>query len=286
MKRVDITSNARNAKQLFPCMFIALTLLFSCNQEVTPPDFTADDTESASSDALEDSYLDEGDDLSAEGFATNDAEGGKVSSDERLACATLSHDGTKESGTLRLDFGDGCKDPRGNVRRGAIVVVHEGRWNISGTRWRLSYEGYSINGIGIEGTREITVISVTDSLATYDVVLTGGRITWVDGRIATREVNRRREHERHGNHLLDRLIIYGTAQVTFRNGRGYSIEILERLIYRRACAAEGVILPVSGVKLIKHGDRELKVDYGDGTCDNIVTLINKNGRSIRYEVGK
>ena len=43
---------------------------------------------------------------------------------------------------------------------------------------------------------------------------------------------------------------------------------------------------MKGVKFIKHGNRELTVDYGDGTCDNIVTLTNKNGRTVRYEVGK
>ncbi|HWA35059.1 MAG TPA: hypothetical protein VG737_13050, partial [Cyclobacteriaceae bacterium] len=69
------------------------------------------------------------------------------------------------------------------------------------------------------------------------------------------------------------------------SGEGYSIEILERLIYRRACAALGILIPSSGVKLIKSGDRELTVDYGDGSCDNFVTITNKNGRTIRYEVG-
>jgi hypothetical protein len=28
------------------------------------------------------------------------------------------------------------------------------------------------------------------------------------------------------------------------------------------------------------------VDYGDETCDNIVTITNKNGRTWEYTVGK
>ena len=290
MKTVNInhTLHALTNKAIVVCLSMALTLMVSCKNDEATPDFSAEDTESASSDALEDTYFDDTDDLMTGALEEEDAaqSGGKISTDERLVCATRERTGTKEAGSLRVDFGDGCTDPRGNVRKGAIVVEHAGRWNEAGSILNISYENYSINGASMEGNRKVTVISVIDSTTTYDVVLTGGKITWPDGRVATREVNRRREHERHLNHLLDRLIIYGTAQGTFRNGRGYSIEILERLIYKRACIAEGVIIPVSGVKLIKHGDRELTVDYGDGTCDNVVTLTNKDGRTVRYEVGK
>jgi hypothetical protein len=270
----------------FLVLGLSFTLLVSCNNDETTPDLSVQEIEDANLDAIEDSYFDDGDDMITEAFTSTDADlsGGRVYSDERLLCAAVTISGSKAEGSLRVDFGTGCTDPRGNVRTGAIVVVHKGNWNEAGSQWVISFEEYSINRIKIEGTRKVTVSSVTDTLTVYEVVLTGGQVTWPDGRIATREVNRRREHERNENNLLDRLIIYGTAQGTFRNGRGYSIEILERLIYRRVCAAEGVIIPVSGVKLIKHGDRELTVDYGDGTCDNMVSLTNKNGRTVRYEV--
>lgn len=282
--------HALTGKIFIFCLSMALTLLVSCNNDEAAPDFSAEDTESASTDALEDTYFEDSDDLMTEALAEEEGfSGGKISAatkDERLTCATRERVGSKEAGSLRVDFGNGCTDPRGNVRRGALVVEHTGRWNVPGSILNISYDNYSVNGVTMEGNRKVTVLSVEDSTFTYDVVLTGGKITWPDGKVATRDVKHRREHERHLNHLLDRLIIYGTAQGTFRNGRGYSIEILERLIYRRACLAEGVIIPTSGVKLIKHGDRELTVDYGDGTCDNIVTLTNKNGRTVRYEVGK
>jgi hypothetical protein len=274
-----------NTKQLF-YVFIA-TFLFTlgaCNQDETP-DFSPEDTEDASLDAIEDSYFDDADDLVGEAFAgTEGASNGKKATDERLTCATVAYEGDGTSGTLRIDFGDGCTDPRGNVRTGAIVVTHSGAWNVAGSSWSIAFEDYTINQFQIEGSRTVTVVSYTEELSVLDVVLVGGRVTWPDGRVATREVSRRREHERNENNLLDRLIIYGTAQGTFRNGRGYSIEILERLVYTRTCAAEGVFIPVSGVKLVKKGVRELTIDYGDGTCDNTVTLTNKNGRSVSYEV--
>lgn len=290
MKTASITNALNALKGKFPLLFmsIMITLLVSCNNEDTAPDFTAEDTESAGFDAMDDYYFDDADDIATEALASEDSDpsGGRVSLDERLTLAVVTHIGTKESGSLKVDFGEGCTDPRGNVRKGAIVVKHEGTWNEAGAHWSITFVAYSINGVSIEGTRTVTVVSATDSLITCDITLVGGIITWPDGRVATREVNRRREHERHENHLLDRLIIYGNAQGTLCNGRGYYIEIVEPLIYDRSCAAEGVIIPVKGKKFIKHGNRELTVDYGDGTCDNMVTLTNKNGRTVRYEVGK
>ena len=286
MLNMNRTMHALAGKTILLGLSMALTLLVSCNNDEATPDFSAEDTESAGSDAVEDTYFEDADDMMTDALEEDDAAnaGGKVSTDERFSCASRERAGTKESGSLRIDFGSGCTDPRGNTRKGVIVVEHAGRWNEPGSVLNISYENYSVNGIGIEGNRKVTVLSVVDSTTTYDVVLTGGKITWPDGRVATREVNHKRERERHLNNLLNRLIIYGTAQGTFRNGRGYSIEILERLIYSHACLAQGVAIPVSGIKFIKHGDRELTVDYGDGTCDNIVTLTNKNGRTVRYEV--
>lgn len=283
------TNNALHmtSKNLFYAFLAAFIFtLAACHQDETPG-FSSEDTEDASLDAIEDSYFDDADDLVGEAFAAAEgAVNGKKATDDRLSCATVTYDGDGSTGILRIDFGDGCIDPRGNNRSGVMVITHTGAWNLAGSTWSISFYGYIINEHAIEGTRTVTVVSYTEQLSVYDVVLVGGRITSPDGRVATREVTRRREHERNENNLLDRLIIYGSAQGTLRNGRGYSIEILEPLVYTRTCAAEGVFIPVSGVKFVTKGLRELTIDYGNGACDNLVTLTNKNGRTVEYEVKK
>jgi hypothetical protein len=271
---------------LMSMMSTTLSVMVSCSNDDSEPDFSSDDKESTTADASEDFYFEDGDDMAFEAFTQEDAEGGRVSTDERLACAVRTHTGTKENGALRIDFGDGCTGPHGNVRKGAIVISHVGLWNAVGTQWTITFDNYSINDIKIEGTRTVLVTVVTEALITHEIELVGGKVTWPDGRTATREASHKREHERHADHSLDRLIINGTAEGTLRNGNAYSVEILEGLIYSRACGAQGVRIPVSGKKLIIHGNREVTIDYGDGTCDNIVTLTNKLGRSITYEVGK
>jgi len=288
MKTVNFTNLRYALKGRLALLLVGtmITLLVSCDNDDATPDFATEDTESAGLDAKDDYYFDDADDLATEALSTNDESNGRTSEDERLACATVTRIGTKEAGTTTIDFGAGCTDPRGNIRTGSIVVVHTGRCDVTGSAWTITFVNYTINGLSLQGTRTVKVVSVTDSLIVYDVTLIGGIITWPDGRFATREVHRRREHHRNENHLLDRLIIYGTAQGALCNGRGYVIEILEPLVYDRSCAAEGVFIPVQGVKFIKHGNRELTVDYGDGTCDNTVTLTNKNGRTVRYTVEK
>ena len=265
---------------------LAITFFVSCNDEpsVTPD---AEDSETALFDSQEDYYGDDGDDVALTVLGEDEGIGSKTSTDSRLTCAVVTRTGSKEAGSISVDFADGCTDPRGNVRRGRIVITYAGRWNIPGSSWTIRFEGYSINGIAIAGTRTVTNISEsTEGIQSFTVELEDGTMTWPDGSIARRRLHHRREVHRDGNNILNRLIIYGTAEGNHRNGRVFYIEILEPLIYDRECASEGTIIPVEGKKLIKHGEREITVDYGDGTCDNVVTITNKNGRTWRYEVKK
>lgn len=256
-----------------------------CSNVDTASDFSAEDSDDVSSEAIDDSANDDAEDLAFTALSSNEVLGGKISSsDDRFTCAEVSRTGDKAAGSLRIDFGDGCTDKRGRVRRGAIVITYSGVWSEAGSSWSVSFENYFINDVNIAGTRKVKNISTDTLRRRFQVDLEDGTATWPDGRIARRRLNHIREHERGNNNILLRLIIYGTAEGNHRNGRGYQIEILEPLVYERACAAEGVIIPVKGKKLIKHGNRQITVDYGDGTCDNVVTLINVNGRTKEIRI--
>lgn len=266
---------------------LAITFFVSCNHDdpsVTPD---AEDSETALFDSQEDYYSDDGDDIAFTVMEEDAGIGSKTSTDSRLACAVVTRSGSKESGSISVNFGTGCTDLRGNVRRGIIIVTYTGRWNIPGSSWSVRFENYSVNNIAITGSRTVTNISqAAEGVQSFSVELEDGTMTWPDGSIARRRLHHRREIERDGNNILNRLIIYGTAEGNHRNGRGFYIEILEPLVYDRRCASEGTFIPVSGKKLIKHGEREITVDYGDGACDNFVTITNKSGRMWRYEVKK
>ncbi len=261
-------------------------MLASCTEEAVNADNLLEDQESVESDDGDDFYLDDAEDI---GFALLEEEtnsGGKVGeeTDERVACAVVTRIGSAEAGTITIDFGDGCTGPRGNVRQGTIVINFTGRRSVAGSFWTVEFVDYTINGISVSGTITVTNISENGALV-FKLDMENGVLTWPDGSIARRRFHRIRTHERDENNLLDRLIVFGTAEGNHRNGRGFQIEIIEPLVYNRRCVPEGVFIPVEGVKLIKHGERQITVDYGDGRCDNTVTITNKNGRTWEYTVG-
>lgn len=283
---VSAETKRLNLRLIYIIVGLAAWLLVSCdNNEVGLNNDLLDD-ESTQFEAEDDFFLEDVDDMAGFSLAQESSSGGKVATDRRFDCAVVTRTGDENSGTIVIDFGDGCPGPRGHIRRGKIIIEYTGRYFVPGSSWTTSFEDYSIDSVKVEGTRNVTNITdEANDFFTFDVVMEDGAMTWPDGRKATRRVHHRRDEHRDENHLLDRLIVYGTAEGNHRNGRGFYIEILEPLVYKRECREEGVFIPVEGVKLIKHGQREITVDYGDGRCDNIVTITNKNGRSWEYEVG-
>ncbi|MDH4058758.1 MAG: hypothetical protein OEU76_08330 [Cyclobacteriaceae bacterium] len=264
----------------------------SCTEDKVDADTTLEDQESVQLDNMDEYYLEDADNLVSNVLEQESGStGGKIATDDeedsRLVCAEITRTGTEESGTIIIDFGDGCEDKRGNIRTGKIIVEFSGRWFLPGSFWSIEFVNYTINGVSISGIRRVNNISESEDSLVFEIKMEA-TIIWPDGTEVTRKIHRKRHRELHDNNILDRLIAYATEDINHPKGRGFSVEILEPLVYSEACAEEGVIIPVEGVKLIKFGNgrRQLTVDYGDGTCDNVVAITNKDGRTWRYEVGK
>ena len=264
----------------------------SCTEDKVDADTTLEDQESVQLDNMDEYYLEDADNLVSNVLEQESGStGGKIATDDeedsRLVCAEITRTGTEESGTIVIDFGDGCEDKRGNIRTGKIIVEFSGRWFLPGSFWSIEFVNYTINGVSISGIRRVNNISESEDSLVFEIKMEA-TIIWPDGTEVTRKIHRKRHRELHDNNILDRLIAYATEDINHPKGRGFSVEILEPLVYSEACAEEGVIIPVEGVKLIKFGNgrRQLTVDYGDGTCDNVVAITNKDGRTWRYEVGK
>ena len=282
--------------------FVACVFLMSCDNNKF--DFASSDSENVENEAVSDSYADDADDISSVALSADDATlNGKVSSNgrrvfkvtdpaKRLDCAEVSielaadNSTTTPKGTITIDFGTGCTDARGNVRKGIIRIKYNGRRFLPTSTVETTFEGYYINDVKIEGTRTVTNISgSTESAPKYTIVLVGGKTTWPDGTFATREVNRTREWIRATTPLLDSWIITGTASGTNRKSRVYSMEITKPLVFKRECASSRkVSIAVEGTKELTVDGKLVVIDYGDGTCDNKVT-ITINGTSKEVEVG-
>ncbi|MEQ8303431.1 MAG: hypothetical protein RIB47_08575 [Cyclobacteriaceae bacterium] len=293
----------RTTKKLGFSLIVALMVFFSACNEDGGIDLTVDDSASVENEATTDSYFEETDDLALIAVASDDATktGGKVGTggrkiginDFRLACdgvevtIEVADDSTPESpkGTITIDFGDGCEDARGNVRKGIIIINYEGRRFLPGSVIVTTFEGYEINGVKIEGKRTVTNVSGSlEEFPKFNIVVENGKATWPDGTFATREANRTREWIRAVNPLNDEWSVTGTAAGTNRNGTVYTMEVKEALVYKRECAVlNRIFMAVKGVKVLQVGDRVITIDYGDGECDRIVK-VTINGESREVEV--
>jgi len=198
--------------------------------------------------------------------------------DDRLACADVTHD--KENQTITIDFGDGCEDPRGRVRAGIINISYTGRRFLPGSVIITTFDNFSIDSIKIEGTRTVTNITeiVDDHLSRpkFSITLVDGKMTWPDGTFATRNIDRVRTWVRALNPLDDEHHIDGTANGINKEGVDYSVVITETLVFKRRCRLEEtrVFIPVSGIKEINKGGQVYVVNFGDGHCDNIITVTH------------
>jgi len=284
---------------------LALTVmvfLASCSDDKF--DFSNNDSQNVENEAATDGYFEDADDMATLAVSADEsaASGSRVSAngrggvkpagDLRFNCATVTFEFAADNsqsiphGYITIDFGAGCTDSKGNVRKGIIVVEFIGKRFLSGSKIITTFDGYSINGVQIEGIRTVTnVTGSTEASPKFSIVLEGGKATWPDGSTATREVNRTREWIRGINPLLDEWVVDGTAAGTNRNGGIYQVDITTPLVYKRECAINNkVFMAVEGVKVLTvDNNKVITIDYGTGECDKIVT-VTINGQSRTVEV--
>jgi len=255
------------------------------NEEVGP---AAADVQEAESDVAIESSYSEVEELSFSGIFATSQLGGRIEQDPRLACATV---GMVENPTgvftVTIDFGTGCEGPDGRIRKGIIKVTHDGQIWAFGSQITVELTGFSINDVLIEGTRVVTNKTTgTSPGIVHEITMTGGKVTWLDGTFATRNVTRVRTWIRDSvSPLNDEVWIGGSANGTNRNGVSYSMQITNNLVFKASCIAGKIFIPVSGTKEIITDKVTVLVDFGDGTCDRLAT-VTVNGRSKEVTINQ
>jgi len=286
--RMKTIRNLFILKSASPLVMAILLTLASCNK--------TDDASfsSLNSETAIDSKVDEVNDIASAALNSNDAISGRVEDrDDRLECATVVKEvgNTKDAGKITLTFNGGCKDDDGDLRTGKIIITWSGgRWFIPGSTHTITLESYTVNGVVMEGTRTVKNVSTTASPLTW-TIQGSHKSTWADGTSASRTVNRTRQWVRSSTSpFQDKWIISQTdpnipaATGTNRNGKNYSVQITTPLQYVAACGRR-VHIPVIGLKTVTVDTEIFTVNYGDGTCDNLIT-VTKNGVSKTVKVDK
>ncbi|MBR9998477.1 MAG: hypothetical protein KFF73_05865 [Cyclobacteriaceae bacterium] len=192
--------------------------------------------------------------------------------DERIRCGIKTHD--FENNTIIIDFGEGCVGWGGRIRKGKVIITYTDRKFIPGSVWVTTFEDFYVNDIKVEGVRTCTNVSASlDDHPSFNIMLENGKLTWPDGTFAEREANHTRTWIRMGNPLRDEVTVIGSASGKNRREVNYTMTIVSMMKYKRACWATRIFIPVEGVKLFKRdGQPDMLIDYGDGTCDSLVTV--------------
>lgn len=271
----------------------------SCKDQDTIS-FTSDDNSNLQSEASTDAQMEDMSDLAnvamvadagtTTGGRTGDGSriiGGLIA-DTRFSCAIVTLEFADDNnpldpaqihGFIVIDFGTGCEGPNGRIRKGKINIEFRGRRYIPGSFITISTEGYSVDGIQIEGTR--TELNSTESteLAPKFTVTEEGTVTFLDGSTATRVSTRTRTWNRMPNPLEDSWTVTGSASGTTRRGHEYVMTITKALVFKRACAISSkMVIPVEGTKELVVNEKKITTDFGTGACDTTIT-ITINGQS-------
>lgn len=261
-------------------MVVALgifTFATSCTISEVEPNVSIDSS-NVEADLVAQADFEEIDDIAANMMILADLGfGGKMNGgnhDDRCGCATVTHD--PDTHTITIDFGEGCEGPNGVVRAGKIIITYNGKRFEVGSYWVITFERFKINDRLIEGTRTVTNVSESATSAPrFHIVLEGGKVTWPDGTVATREADRTREWVRADNPWFDEIHIL-TESITAGVNREqvtYSATVMENLVYKRECRGRHMgRVPVAGLLALTYGDREMTIDFGDGSCDTMITI--------------
>lgn len=285
---------------------IALFMFFTSCKDNETISFSADDNSNLQSEASSDAQLEDVSDMSSVAMSADPGTmtGGRVGetsrnigdliNDSRFGCATVTlefagdnnpGDPSQIHGYITIDFGTGCTGPNDRVRKGRILIEFQGRRFIPGSFIIISTDEYSVDGIGIEGSRTETNATASNEESPKFTIAEDFTLTFLNGETATRTSTRTRTWNRDAvTPLLDTWTVTGVASGTTRKGKDYVMTITKPLVFKRACALESkVVMPVEGTKELIASDKKITIDFGSGECDTKIT-ITVNGRSKEIEV--
>ena len=199
-------------------------------------------------------------------------------------CATINR--VPEEGfpaTITIDFGEGCEGPNGRVRAGQILVRQTDSLHLAGAERQLTFNGFSVDGVQIAGTRLLTNQGTNDlGQPVWDRAVMDAEVTFPDGSSLTWNSRYRRTQIRGFNtraKIDDVFRTVGTTRGENRNGVSYSLTISEPLINSRDCR-----WIQSGQLEVTRGDAMRTVDFGNGFCDPIATITAPNGQTRRFRL--
>jgi hypothetical protein len=192
-----------------------------------------------------------------------------------LSCAIYTLDDTIPGDypkTLTLDFGAGCTSVDGILRTGKLTYVFTGPLLFPGSTATVTFNNYTVNGYGLQGTYSITNNSSDQVGISINTQVTNGIITYP---------NTTNYHYSHNRTYImttgsntpfdisdDVYSITGNSSFSASDGSSIVWTINTALVKAISChyISQGV------VGFVYDQSVNGTIDFGDGTCDNAATI--------------
>lgn len=197
-------------------------------------------------------------------------------------CNTTKVDFYPNNRAIVINFGEGCTSPNGVTRKGKIMIYFSALSLESGTEVLITFDGYHVNGLKIEGRRKIIARGFNEELKyfAFETIISAGKITWPDGSSATLEGEFEKKLYLPSDERGFKAEVTGGAGGKNRLGVGF-ISIIEKpLTYFQSCTDKGNWTPSSGmIVLTVGGELTYTLDFGNGDCDKKAT-VTKDGKTL------
>lgn len=250
-----------------------ITMVSSCKKENEEP---VNDTAYSQDDAFAEGIFDNVTTIVDEAYemSTNNLKSGYGDGIIIGPCATITLDTTVNPRELIIDFGDeNCLCNDGRYRRGKIIVGFTGRYRMPGTVITTGFDDYYVNDNKVDGTKVVTNMGPNGNGHPYFLVDIIGVIT-LNNNLGTLSWNTSKTRtwiEGYNTWFLfdDVYLIEGEADGIRVNGQTWERETINPLRVELSCR-----WIVSGTVELRPEGRPVRVlDYGDGDCDNIATVL-------------
>jgi len=257
-------------------MVLAGLLAVSCNRdENVQPGTDTEEEQTVESASTGDDASDDALEMSYQAEHQLSVSSGRVKNN---MCAVITKDTVNK--IITIDFGDGCVGPWGRERKGKIIIAYSSKVGDSLANRIITFENYFVNNKGVTGTIELRDVSInSEGHLVSTNRLKDLTITFPNGQKIVYNGSRTREWlagQGDDDPTNNKYRITGSVTGESTWGRSFTQEITVPIISDWSCAAEGGFARVSGVvemtKLNGYSVRKRTVDYGDGTCDNVITI--------------
>lgn len=214
---------------------------------------------------------------------SNDSQTLRNNAQLRGCSCTITHE--ENDKRLVIDFGaQGVLCADGRVRRGKLIVTYTAPYLMPGSIITIRTDNFAVSNRRapgfwlIEGEQTITNLTEPGSNPTHRI-MANGSITFTGGRTAAWSSSRMREWVR-GYESLEQLLdpyddefhVTGGWEGTDRRGQNFTADILEALVVKTTCLREYALAVVEGVLKIEGPLATHTVDYGNGECDNTISI--------------